>query len=175
MIICLSLSSIPKLRTPIMLIFSILDMFVNVFYLNTRRLQPNRVLRQGRSTASAGREAPGAREGSGWNPSSHTGFLPGQRATVGEGRPGAACGSQKHRPRDPTTVPTHRFPPPLPHGSRESLRPARTYAAGPGHAGKSEARDARAALASGSRTDLEVGCCVLWVERVLAPCCTERR
>lgn len=94
-IICLSLSSIPKLRTPIMLIFSILDMFVNVSYLNTRGLEPSKALRQGRSTAGAGREAAGASEGSGWNPSSHSGFLPGRRARVGEGRPGDACGSPK--------------------------------------------------------------------------------
>lgn len=35
-IICLSLSSIPKLRTPRMLIFSIRDMFANVSYLDTK-------------------------------------------------------------------------------------------------------------------------------------------
>lgn len=34
-IICLSLSSIPKLRTPKMLIFSIRDMFANGSFLNT--------------------------------------------------------------------------------------------------------------------------------------------
>ena len=39
-IICLSLSSIPKLRTPWMLIFSIRDMFANVSFLNSWGLDP---------------------------------------------------------------------------------------------------------------------------------------
>lgn len=165
MIICLSLSSIPKLRTPRMLIFSIRDMFANVSFLNSRGLEPRahfssearaeqeRVLR---TRASRGREAPGESESSGWNLSSHTGFLPRWNARVGVGAsPGLPAGDAEHKPEDPATVFTHRLPPPRRRGSRGALRPARFYAAGPEHAGKSEARCARAALGSGNLTAQE--------------------
>lgn len=88
----------------------------------------------------------------GWNSSSHTGFLPAVRARAEVGaRPGLPAVDTKRTPKDPATPYTHRFPPRPPRGSRGSLRPACIYAAGQGHAGKSEARGACAALASGTR------------------------
>lgn len=157
MIICLSLSSIPKLRTPKMLIFSIRDMFANVSFLNTRGLEPRPTKtavtpEQGeRGRLRVGRLQVGAKA-LGWNSSSHTGFLPAVRARAEVGaRPGLPAVDTKRTPKDPATPYTHRFPPRPPRGSRGSLRPACIYAAGQGHAGKSEARGACAALASGTR------------------------
>lgn len=112
------------------------------------RVRSARRARDVRTRGSRGRESPGGSEGSGWNPSSYTNFLPGWRARAGVGTgPGLPA---ERRPRHPAPAHTHRFPPRRPRGSSGPLRPARVYAAGPGHAGKAEARGARASPASGS-------------------------
>lgn len=133
MIICLSLSSIPKLRTPKMLIFSIRDIFANVSYLDTKEPGAHRVLtvrlqqgergtRKPQKGQKFRRRAARGGKGSGWSPSFHTRFLFGWWAREAGTSSGMPSQTQKQRPSHPATARTHRFPLGRPHGSRESER-----------------------------------------------------